>query len=404
MNHLLGKLLLLFLATQLGFGKEVVNGKKPRGKDMTIQFTEDLRFGAEEDADEYLWALGSSHLAVDGQGHIFIADTKESQILEFDEKGAFLKVLVPKGQGPGEIARLASLQIFTDGHAVALEAGPGSFPKIHFFDKDLKYKDQLAPSGLSVFPVSAYFSPAGDLFAATFLKMDPSSGVMVTKTGILNKEFKPLKEFSSFEQSLDFQNFADPKVLSKFILDLIQGAFRQFGIMTFDDQGYFYSALSDQYTITKWDPEVSKELLVIKREYAPIANTKDHTDAVVDRVLENFRTAPGLAQVINDEFVERIKQKAELPIVKNPIAGMLTMEDGGLLVMHNVNAATRTQTADIFDKEGKFLGQVTLPDNQFLTNSGLPRMVFRNGFAYTMATDEYDDNRVIRYRYRLTKK
>ncbi len=403
MNHWIGKVLLLFLAAQLSFGKEIVNGKKPRGKEMTIRFTEDLRFGAEEPGDEYLWALGSSHVAADTRGHIYVADTKESQILEFDDKGAFVKVLVPKGQGPGEATRLASLQIFADGRAMVMEAGPGSFPKIHFFDKSLKYKDTKAPSGLSTFPVSGYFSPKKDLFAATFLKMDPSTGVMVTKTGVLDMEFKPHMELTSFEQSVNFQNFADPKVLSKFILDLIEGAFKQTGIMTFDDQGNFYSALSNEYAITKWKPDLSEEVMVIQREYEPIPNTKDHTDAIIDMVLENFRTAPGLSQAINDTFVQNIKAKADLPIVKNPVASILPMEDKGFLVVHDVNAATMAQTADIFDQEGKFLGQVTLPGNQFITNTGLPRMVFRNGFAYTMITDEYDENRVIRYSYALAK-
>ena len=382
---------------------EIVNGQKPSGKPITLTFTEDLRFGADEDDDHYLWALNTTGLAVDKQGHMYVADTKESQILEFDAEGKFLRVLMPKGPGPGEVARLASFQILPDGRGIALESGPGTLPKFHFLDENLKFVEAKSPQGFGVFPISAVFAPDLSHFGSTFLSFDLNNGKMVTKTGVLNMEFQTVKEFSSQSQDVDFQNFANPEILSQFIIDLLRNAFRGVGVTAFDLKGNMYSAISTNYEITKWDPTLEKSLKVIKRDCKVLPNTQPNIDAIVERVLESFRLAPGLEQLITPAFVEKVKQKAELPPTKNPVNGFVLMEDGAFLVVHDVNAATNEQTADIFNPDGKYVGQVSMPNAVFLGPAGNPRMIFKNGFAYTVQTDENDENRVIRYRYERTK-
>lgn len=401
MRHLLLFLAVVLICTARGWTKEISNGRKPSSKAYTIQFTEDLKFGADEEGDEYLWALPTTSVSVDSRGNIFVADTKEGQLFEFDNQGKFLRVAVKKGQGPGEVQFLSFFQILPDGESIALSSAPGSLPVLHFFDKELNFLEQKTPQGTGTIPGSIYFSPLGKIFASTYVSLDFGKGEMVTKTGVLDRDFNVIKEFTEYPQEANFQRFSDPAYVAEFIANAMKGAFRGVGVVTFDPKGNIYSAVSNQYVITKWNADMSKALLVIKRDYKPIPNTQENIEAVVEKTLSPLRGTPGIGPMITDAFLKKVVELAGVPLVKNPIGNLLHTEKGQLLVVHDINAATGVQMADIYSAKGKFIGQVTLHQWAFLAPNQQPRMVFRNGFAYTVLTDEYDDNRVVRYRYEL---
>ncbi|MDJ0836170.1 MAG: 6-bladed beta-propeller [Acidobacteriota bacterium] len=382
----------------------VKNGKVPIGKTVTLVLTEDLRFGSDEEEDHYLWASDVTDLEVDSKGHIYVADPNESVLYEFDPAGKFVRVVIPKGQGPGETAALAGFQFLADGSAVAFEGRPGVMPKFHYFDKNLKFVKQFSGINMGRMVFNPVLNPQGTRMFGFYMKFDIERSKMVSYTGLLDDQWAPLKEFSAAEQTANFAQFNDPKVLSDFLGEILSNIIAGAGVGIFDSEGRMYSALSNIYEVTRWSPDLSEKELIIKRDYKPIPREPEEIRAIADRASEGFRRAPGLGDMVNDAFIERVIEKADLPLTKTPIYGLLLMPDGHLLVVHDVHQVTGKQLVDIFNKEGRYVGQAKGNDWCFVNSNGDNSMVFRGDFAYTLETDEEGDNRVVRYRYKLASK
>jgi len=148
-------LLLMLLAINPPVDKEAVvveNDKAPVGKAYTLAFEEDLRFGADEDSDEYLWASIKVDLAVNDQGHIFIADPKSNEVRQFDENGKFVRKVAGAGGGPGEMVAVNKVQFLADGRLAVFEAKPMVMPRIQYFDKDGRFLTSSSSCALTAAP------------------------------------------------------------------------------------------------------------------------------------------------------------------------------------------------------------------------------------------------------------
>lgn len=383
----------------------VANGKVPKDAHYTLAFEEDLRFGAEEDGDEYLWASPLTDLAVDAKGHIFIGDPKTNEIREFDSKGAFIRLIAGKGMGPGELQALRTIQFLKDDRLVVFEQTPGFLPRIQFFDGDRKYTEMKKPKTMNNIPVSITIDPAGSFFAGAMLVMNAQEAQMITKTGVGSvDDFNLDKEWSSVASRADFARMADPNVFADLISDIISAFFKGAGVFTFNEKGELYTSFSKKYEITHWDSaERGKKLKVIKKEYKALANTEEQKQAVVDYLMEDFRASP-MGPMINEAFVNRVMNRLELPEARDPISGLIATPEGWLLVVHDFNLASGSQSVDIFDEKGLFRGVATMEDWAFMNRASDARMVFKNNFAYTIHTDEEDNNVLVRYKYKLVKK
>ncbi len=380
-------------------GAEVHNQETPQGVAQTLVFKQDLRFGADQGGDEYLWTKHNTNVAVDARGHLFVADTQENRILEFDPKGRFVRVAASKGQGPGELFALNSIQILPEGTVITHEGSTGVPPRVNFYDADMKFESAHANQNFSRIITAAVFAPKRALAACTFVKLNSEERKMTTTYGILNNEYELVKTLAVHEQVIDFQNFTKPKTLSEFMGTLLAANLGKVGVVAFDPQGRVYLATSDAYKIEVWDAGLKNRIRTITRKFEPIYRRAEETRAAAERLVNTYRQAPNLAQVIGHNFEERVIQNAELPAAKNPIQGLFPMPSGHLLVIHNVDLENGSQTADIFDPKGHFLGQTKLDNWAFLTQDLRPRMVFQGKYAYTVETDKDENNTVVRYSY-----
>jgi hypothetical protein len=399
---LLGFTLLLPLTL---FGQTTVeNGINPHGKAKTLLLKEDLRFGADEEEEEYLWTMSSVKIVPDKRGHMFIPDQKEGRILEFDPSGKYVATVVRQGNGPGELQGIIALDLLADGRWIALDGPAMGMPKIKYFKPDFTYMDETLPAGFGLVPFNTDFSPDGALISAAYANFDASSGKLYIKNGILSKDLAVVKEIYSAEQKLpNMGNLADND-WSKLIAERLKLFYKGIGYAVFDEQGNVYTALGSRYEITKWTPDMTTTQLVITREDKPIRNTPEHLRGYVDFLVESMSLAPAFQSMITKQTMDRALELSDPPITKQPIFGLIPMEDGKLLVIHDFDMGTRMGKGDIFDTSGKFIGQITVPDYGLMSHDlgqFRPRMVFRNGFAYTIVTDELGDNRAVRYTYSM---
>ena len=386
---------------------EIENGTRPQGGSYTLEFVEDLRFGADEDEDEYIWAFPSTTISADSKGHIYIADPREQRILEFDTAGKFLKLVAKKGQGPGELQSMLNFTVLKDDTGIAVDLEGGVVTKFKKYGKDMAYVSETASQGTSFLLQAVNLSPLGDLFGATFVNLDISSGKMSIKTGLVSSELKVLKETSSSDRPLpDPSRFGDPNYWSDFIGGNLKAIGQSLGVFAFDNEGNIYCAQTDTYKISKFSSDLKTEKMSFSRKYKPIANNEAHLTAIADRLSEQFQAVPQLQGILTKSVLRKAIELSEPPLVKQPIFGMVIMESGEILVIHDVQMDTGINLADIFSKEGKFIGQVSMKNHGIATlASGAlsVKMSFRNGYAYTIETDEMGENRAVRYKYNLVK-
>ncbi len=396
-------------ATAVWSGDEVDNGLRPKGKPKTLKFIEDLRFGSEEDDENYIWPHSGTTIAVNKAGQIFIGDVKESRVLEFDPNGKFVRVAIPKGQGPGELVGLNGFHILSDGRGVCLDGAPGSFPKLKVYDKDMNFIEDKGLASISMIPQGLLPSQDGKWYGSNYVEINPQKGKMVVKAGVIDSGFKAHKVLTSAERPTpDPARFGQGAYWVEFLGGNIKMLVKENGLFNFGKGGKFYSALSNRYEISVWDirekPDGSPEFvetLKIKKKYEPIASRSEDIRAVVDTLREAFSAFPQLRDVITDNVIRRAIEYADLPPVNNPLVGMIPMEDGHLLAIHDVNLATRVAIADIFSPDGRFVGRLKMGDLGLIGPvTNLPRMIFRNGMAYTIVSDEDGENYAVRYRYK----
>lgn len=395
---------LIFTFLLLGHGggerAEVLNDMRPKQK-HSIEFVEDLRFGTEEDEDVYLWSSLATTLTVDAEGKIYVTDRGDNRILVFDTNGKFLRRLAGPGEGPGELQALKYFQILADGSAIALEGKPGVMPRLQFFDKNLEFS-HVKQANFSRLPGSGHFSPLGTWFGGSYVMMDLGKGETVSASGILDLELNPKKELHATSSKLNMNMFSSPDALVDFVATAMKGDLSPEGVVAFDAEGHVYTAMSNRYSITKWSPDLSKKLLVFGREYEPKAYTQNDLQIMAQKRVDGLRSRPVVGDLIGKGFTERVLRAFENPGARNPIVGMICGE-GMLFSVHHVDLETGEQQADVFDKTGKFIGQVSLPDWSFLTPGGTARMVFANGYAYTIATNAEEENQVVRYKLQISR-
>ncbi len=88
----------------------VKNPKKPMYEDEIFSVEEDLKIGAVEGDENYMFSQ-IRNFVIDEDENIYVADRKETKIKVFEKNGKFLRVFGNAGEGPGEIGRIYSIQI-----------------------------------------------------------------------------------------------------------------------------------------------------------------------------------------------------------------------------------------------------------------------------------------------------
>ena len=385
----------LVLLCVLGF-EEIANGMQPK-QIKNLTFTETLRFGsAANDDDAYLWAGADTNLAVDKAGNIYVADTDEARIIMFDQNGKLVRILAGKGQGPGELVSLQSFHILSDGRGIAQERLQMRAPNTHLFDQSLAFQRRIAPDGEVKFLSWAMPAPKGDALLVQYLTFNETFTKQQRHVALLDMDYKQLHAYSLEEQDMQMRRMREPAYFKDFLAESLQHEFEPRAVVNFDARGRIYWAISTEYKVNIQEVGSDTPLRVVTREYKPFPNKPGHARAMLDRIADRYRGIQVLADILTPSFLEMVVSKAELPPAHKPVYGIIPM-DKGFLVVHAIDFESGAQTADIFGETGQYQGSVTLPDWAFLAPDGYPRMLFRNGFAYTVLTDEEGENSVVRY-------
>ena len=383
---------------------EVSNGIMPKGKAMTLVFEEDLALGSHIDEKNYLWTGLNIYVSVDSKGRMYVTDSDENRIQVFDVDGKYLKSIGGEGQGPGEFQKLSIFQVLDDDTGLGFENRQDS--AIQSFDANHEFvvRKNIRTQGQDF--LTARFSPDGTYFFAEFVVIDNEKGTLSYRSGVYERQKMALiKLFSKSTQPMpDFSKLLGNKNGIITFLSETMAANKIKGFTGFAADGRIYTAKSSEYKITLWKPNFSEKSLIITKEYRPIIKSDDEMLAIVEAMRDQLPFPPEAISAINVDMMRQAYEKAEIPLVKDPIIGLIPFEEG-VLVVHDFHQLTGEASADIFDKDGVFIGSVTMPNLAMVGGVNLfggnkVRLVFKGGMAYSIETRN-DENVLVRYKYKL---
>lgn len=383
----------MILAGTMLFGEvpRVENKTGLEGDPRSISLVEDLRIGPETHEEVGFWPGFSVKVAVNSAGLMCVADDRENRIVVFNADGSFNRILGGFGQGPGEFQHLRRVQFLDDGRLVAFEA-QGYFA-MTFFDKDLNYLKKVTPR-TDYLPHHYEFSPTGDLAWADTVRY---TGAHAERGTLILKPDGEILQTIQTHQVISFrqEQMMDGDFWAEYIGDMLKKQAQGLGgFGAFAPDGTIYTAVGHRYEVTQWRADGKAKIRTITRDVKPNLLTEAEIEAVINPIRQSIKAQvpPDVAAVVTPSVVKKATARAAFLPGRMPINGLKVMEDGSLLVITDYNRITRLSRADLFDTDGRFQGSFQHP------NAGLQTMVFKNGYAYTIETDEDDEQTLVRYR------
>ena len=391
----------LFAAAQ----QRVDNGETPKQR-YTLGLQEELRFGADEDEDHYIWA-GAVQVFPRENGDMWVTDPQGKRILVFDAGGKLKKEMARPGQGPDEIANGITAACPTpEGGLAVLDGQPGTLTVIKLFGEDGHYKRTINP-GFSVIPQYVDFSHDMKYMGCQYVGIDGAKGLWKTNAGIFALKESGLEEIKNLSSnSRPMPNFqqgmGDPAFWEKFFTDQFKVYVAGVGLFVWNHRGQLMTADTNTYEVTIWNEDLTAPERVISRKYKPRMANEAHINGLVDNLAGAFQGNPMFGKLITKPLLKRAVDKAEFPPAKNPLLGLIPMPEGNFLAIHDADFGTRMSAVDIYNQKGQYLGTEEKGDFAFYNpGTNLAMMYFTKTHAYTAEQDEEGEYRVVRYAYKL---
>lgn len=386
-------LCLVLLAFQSTAAEVVQSGATPLAGAARLVLTEDLRLAGQEPG--YEWTGSNSNLAVNDAGEIFLADTGTTRILAFDATGKNMRVIAKNGREPGQLQALDNIALTDDGGLIALEGLPGTPARFHHFDRTGAFVRTVTPPQSKILRTIS-FDPKGQRMAGTWLALKPG-GLVDTRMGLLAIDGAALETLLERQDEFMPEKFGDRNYLLDYMAHLLRLTYGPKMLFAFDREGRFHFARNDAYRVTRRDFATGKER-ILEKVFTPIPNDGQHVARMASPLVKMFMESAETRHHVTKEFIGEMLAKAKLPEAKQPIFGLVPMENGGLLVVHDIDLTTGSQMGHVFDGEGRYTGDLRMERQSMIDASEEVRLVFRKDHAYTLETQEGGFLNLVRYR------
>lgn len=336
-------------------------------------------------------------IAADADGRIYAYDAHVPVLRSYGPDGAWLRDIGREGEGPGEYKQPDSgLAILPDGRVAVRDPGNG---RILFYSPDGEYLD--------------YYRIAGSFSTGQPLVPD-TAGVLttyiITNLGVPVLEWE--RGLARYHPDGTVDTLVSPDL--GFETPVISGQHENNSSSNYVPYtpkqetaysrfGYYVVGISDDYTFDLLRP---KGVLRMGRAYEPVP--VDPADAAIER--------ERLTQNFKQRFPGWKWNGPPIPGVKPAYHGFFPAEDGRIWVHvpapserymdadeqraeeerldRPVNPYREPVRFDVFEPTGEYLGQVSTPQGFSL----YPRPVFRGDTAWGVVRDEFDVQRLHRFR------
>ena len=309
----------------------------------TVDLKELWRVGGESENEEEFFGV-IVRVTTDPKGNIYVLDNQLSEVKVYDPSGKFLKKIGREGEGPGEFRRPGDMFFLPDGNLGVMQTVPGKIVMLKPTGEPAGDFPLPAPEG-GGFQVLRGGRLAGKqlVLARQLQTIDQAAGKMSQTVSLDRVDLKGKVggSYAKLDRTLQFANLViDEKTF---------GTWEQGGRWDTGADGRVYVALGDNYEITVFNADGSK-------------------DRIIQRACERYqRTAEEAAEIkgIYEAFTRGAPNaKVEVNNYDADVGALYSRDDGSLWVLssHGMRKQPKGTVGvfDVFDSKGRFVRQVTL--------------------------------------------
>jgi hypothetical protein len=319
----------------------VMNPGKPMEKPITIEMEEIWRIGGED--DEEIFGVITDVVA-DQKGNFYLLDSQLSEIKVYSEEGEYLRTIGREGEGPGEFRAAFNLFLVPGGNIGVLQTFPSKVVTLTP-NGDPGDDFPLPEVEGEGFRVLFAAQNAGRNLALVYGLNQPSEEGF-TQTSVLSiVDAEAQKETRLHSQSASMQ------AATALIAEKEWDVFRNGRWTAAPDGRTFACPTFQEYTINVWGPDGKLER-VIHREYPDHVRTAEQKEELLE-IYKGFTRQipiPDIKYEIEDKY--------------NQVSGITARDDGSLWVQTSRGVFGIDDGVvgvwDVFDRQGRFVKQVTL--------------------------------------------
>ncbi|MXW82474.1 MAG: 6-bladed beta-propeller [Rhodothermaceae bacterium] len=344
----------------------------------TWQFVEEIRVGTDTNDEAPIFGDVIS-FDVDGQGRIFVLDFQAQEISIFDSDGTFVRTFGSKGTGPGEFEQALAVDINENGEALVMQMLKA---QLSIFDPTGRYlrTESIGNPGVGIRPYPGGFDFAGRYNAVVVFFHEFS---MTQAMARFDQSLTPLDTIAIPEATVEREAFTHVRDLgggrSSSIGETIpfQGSFE----WRFSPTGNLWTLTTKEYELVELSP-VGQTLRRVSKEHDLVPVSEEE----MADVREEFQWFINLGGMVD---------WSRIPNSKPAVVSFFCDDEGNLWVKREaVMPEDEGRLFDLFDPEGRYLGEVRLP---FILQSD-PEPIVRDGILYGVTTDELGAPNVVRAR------
>jgi len=374
------------ISIQESEGVVVISNPKTPELRLRIVFTEELSIGEIEGDENYMFG-SAIYFNTDDEGNFYVVDYDNHRILKYNPEGKFLFTIGREGQGPGEFRSL-SIPLFDKDDNLYIDDGLNR--RISFFDKNGQYLRQVKYQERYS---NVYFNSKGYMVAAQWnIYTDADITKFTYVYGLFDDKFNIVAEFYKDEQELPSPTGRDESALVKSYAEVLSmSAFAPQLRYILANNDFVYLGYPEKYEIKVYSSE-GKLVKKITRDYDPIPVSEKDKERYAETSYERM-TSP----IFTEDMKKKVLQQIKYPKYKPAYLSFTLMENGWLAVLVDF-IEDEYMLIDLFDQDGKFIAHFKTP----VLAEGLyaAYFFFRNGKAYTVATEE-DYRFVKRYSFEI---
>lgn len=328
------------------------------------QVVEEVRIGRVEGDGPDVFGRVSS-FDVDPLGRIWVFEGQAQELRVFGSSGEHVRTIGRQGSGPGEFAQAVKVDLGPDGNIRVMDPQNA---RVSLFDTaGTLIESKPAAGGFTMQPWPGGFDDRGRYYAPGPRVGERFSMVLV--------------RYDALPTPVDTLEFPkDPITRESFVVRDAAGRPRimasvpyQGGLQwKFSTAGTIWAMVSDQYRLFELSSG-GDTLRTITREFEPLPVTAEDLEGV-DEDMEWFTNQGG-----------RI-DRSKIPSTKPPVIGFFQDDERNSWVKRTTTRAETGRLFDVFDADGRYLGDVRLP---FPLSLG-PVPILRNGVLYGVTRDELE--------------
>ena len=346
------------------------------------ELVEEVRIGARDgDGPEVFGSVAD--VAVDPErDRIHVLDSQADEVRVFDTEGTHVKTLGGTGEGPGELGNPMGLTQDGDGNLWVPDFGNGRY-QVYAPDGE-PLRTLARPMSFGAFPWPGGIDGDGDLWDVATApddegaltrralvrlpEEDDAGGVPEPVDTLLLPEHET--------ETVDLVDDAGTRTASLNVPYAPQLHWR------FDPRGYVWATMTDRYRIAALDLRSGDMVRVLEREHEPVPVTTEEADSVAEHLEERVQQM---------QMGARPERTPDIPEVK-PALVNLHVDHHGRLWVEPSRLRGDAPRLDVFDREGRFLGPVHLPED-------VDRILdFSDDHLYALVQDDVGVPYVVGYR------